>query len=141
MKRWQYYLVHFLLMVFFFLVARFFEIHFSNTVFFLLAYAWHFTLETPGAKEAWVKSKKRFSFITMVFRFNHYLLIYAASFENKLPKFAKKIKAGVVRGCSPFLFALTLIFFGGAGNILYVLLGSILFEMCQALFRKSLGGF
>lgn len=128
MQRWHYYLFHFVIMGAFFLGTLLVDFSFPNAVFFLLAYAWHFTLETPGAKEMWVKSKKRYSFVAMVFRFNHYLQIYAIQFENKFPAFIRRFRPSIVRSLSPLLFAVILLFFGGHGNLFFVLLGSLFFE-------------
>lgn len=138
LQRWQYYLFHFIVMGAFYIGSHFLDFLFTNTVFFLLAYAWHFTLETPGAKETWVKSKKRFSFIALVFKFNHYLQIYSVQVADKLPAFVRKFKGGFVRAISPLLFALTLIFFGGNGNLFFVLFGSLVFEVFNILFIKTL---
>lgn len=138
MQRWQYYLFHFIVMGIYFLMNNLLDYPFTNTVFFLLAYAWHFTLETPGAKETWLKSSKRFSFIVMVFRFNHYLQIYAVHFEKKIPKLIFKYKGGLVRAVSPLLFASILLFFGGHGNLFFVLLGSLIFEILNQVVIKKI---
>lgn len=124
----------------FFLGTQLVSFPFTNTVFFLLAYAWHFTLETPGAKETWVKSKKRYSFIAMVFRFNHYLQIYTVQFENKLPSFLRPFKGGLIRALSPLFFTLILLFFGGHGNLIFVLFGSIIFELLNKTLPKKVPG-
>ncbi len=141
MNRWKYYLIHFSVMGIWFAIGSFYSFLLINIVFFMLAYTWHFTLETPGARDVWLKSKKRYSFVAIIFKLNHYLQVYSVHLEKKLPNFFMRYKSSIVRSVSPMAFCIVLLFFGGSGNIFFVLLGSLIFEMCQALFKLSLGSF
>lgn len=106
------------------------HIEFLNTLFFVMAYVWHFTLLTPGLKEKMLTQKQRFSFINVVVRTNYYLQLFIRS--NKIP-----FRSSVIRAISPFLFTFLLMVAGGNGNILFTLFGSFCFEITHYYLSKK----
>ena len=128
MKRWLYYSLHFSILILTLISFQLFELLFENQIFFIMAYVWHFTLLTPGAREMMLKSNRKFSFISLVFKMNHYLQIAFVSIQHKFPQKIVNIKAPILRALSPFFFCAILIFFGVRGELFVVVLGSILFE-------------
>lgn len=129
MKRWQYYSIHFSVLILTLILFQFFNLLFENQIFFVMAYVWHFTLLTPGAKEMMLKSKRKYSFISIIFKMNHYLQIAFVSIQHKFPNKIVMIKASLLRALSPFLFCTILLFFGGRGDLVFVILGSLFFEL------------
>jgi hypothetical protein len=103
---------------------------FLNTLLFILAFIWHFTLLTPGLKEKVIISKQRFSFLSVVVRINYYLQLFI-----KIDKF--RFGPSIIRAISPVLFVLLLKVAGGNGNVLFALLGSVSFEFFYRLIIKK----
>lgn len=105
-------------------------IDYLNTLFFVLAFIWHFTLLTPGLKEKMLVSKQRFSFLNVVVRINYYLQLFIKI--EKVPN-----GAAIVRALSPLAFTFLLMVLGGNGNILFTVLGSVCFEFSYYLVNRK----
>lgn len=96
-------------------------IQFVNIVFFITTFVWHFTLLTPGIREKILSSGQRYSFLSVIVRINHYLQLFI---NLKNIPFASSI----IRAISPLVFTLILLVFGGTGNLMFSLMGSVCFE-------------
>lgn len=136
MKRWLYYSIHFSVLILMLILFQLLNLLFENQIFFIMAYVWHFTLLTPGARELMLKSNRKYSFISIIFKLNHYLQIAFVSIQHKFPQSIVAIKASLLRAVSPFLFCGILIFFGGRGDLVFVVLGSFLFELINWVSNK-----
>lgn len=136
MKRWQYYSIHFSVLILTLILFQLLNLLFENQIFFIMAYVWHFTLLTPGAREMMLKSKRKYSFISIIFKMNHYLQIAFVSIQHKFPNKIVMIKASILRALSPFLFCSILLFFGGRGDLTFVVFGSIFFELLNWMTLK-----
>lgn len=106
------------------------KIDYLNTLFFIMAFIWHFTLLTPGLKEKMLTKKQRFSFLNVVVRTNYYLQLFIN---------IKRVPFGpsIVRAISPLLFIFILKVVGGNGNMLYAVLGSVCFEISYYIFNRK----
>jgi hypothetical protein len=105
---------------------------FLNSLFFILAYVWHFTLLTPGLKEKMlVGGKQRFSFLSVIIRINYYLQLFIK--VDKIP-----FGRSAVRAISPILFTFLLLVAGGNGNIFFALMGSFCFEFFYFFFSDKI---
>lgn len=105
-------------------------IDYLDTLFFVLAFIWHFTLLTPGLKEKMLTSKHRFSFLNVVVRINYYLQLFIKI--QKVP-----FGTSVVRALSPLIFTFFLMVLGGSGNLLFTILGSVCFEVSYYFLNKK----
>lgn len=120
----RYYFVSMICFFIFYSIFSLLKIHFLNTLFFMLAYIWHFALLTPGLKEKIFTKKQRFSFINVVVRVNHYLQLLIKI--DKIP-----FGPSIIRAISPLLFTFILMVAGGNGNMIFTLLGSLCFEVAH----------
>lgn len=139
----QYYFVSFAILLVSWGLLWGIGIEFVNLVFFILAYVWHFTLQTPGLKEKVIKSQRKSSFLSVIVYFNHYLQVLASSKlaqEGKKAQFRKLIGTALVRALSPLLFVLLLLILGGGGNVVFAFLGSFVFECQYYLLKTTLTG-
>lgn len=127
----RYYLIHFVTVAVVWLVFILLDFEFVNIIFFVMAYVWHFSLMAPGVREKILTSNARFSFLSVTMRVNHYLQMF-------LP--AHKIPYGpsVVRAISPLVFSFMLLVAGGAGNLLFTILGSLVFETIYLFLNKKI---
>lgn len=107
-----------------------FKVEFVNNLFFITSYVWHFTLLTPGLKEKMLIQKQRLSFINVVVRVNYYLQLFI-----KIDRFS--FGPSIIRAISPLVFTSLLLIVGGSGNILFTILGSVMFEAAQFLLNKK----
>jgi hypothetical protein len=117
----RYYLISFITAAIFWLIFILLDIDFINVTFFIMSYIWHFTLLVPGIRENLLKRKIKYSFLSIVVKVNYYLQLFLPT--EKIP-----YGASVVRAISPFLFSSVLLIAGGIGNLLFTLLGSLVFE-------------
>lgn len=137
MKAWdklsilsKYYIISFLNLGICFGIIYLAGINFLDQVFFLTAFVWHFSLQTPGLKERVMTNHHKLSFLAVVVRVNHYLQIFIHA--KHLPN-----ASSVIRAISPALFTFLLFILGGHGNILFTLLGSFCFEVVYVLVKKK----
>lgn len=98
------------------------DLEFLNLIFFLMAFVWHFALLAPGLKQKVLTSHHRLSFLSVVMRIDHYLHLFIRF--KKIP-----YSSALIRAFSPFFFCFLLFVFGGSGNLLFTLLGSLIFEL------------
>lgn len=106
------------------------KMDFIDTLFFAMAFVWHFALLTPGLKEQVLTGKQKFSFLSIVVRVNYYLQLFI-----KINNFS--FGPSIIRALSPFAFTFVLMVVGGNGNILFTLFGSIAFELTYYLMNKK----
>ena len=106
------------------------DIHFVDQIFFLTAFVWHFSLQTPGLKEKVMTNHHKLSFLAVVVRLNYYLQLFINI--KRLP-----YASSLIRAISPALFTLLLFILGGQGNIIFTLLGSLCFEVIYMLVKKN----
>lgn len=119
----RYYVKYILAFLIFFGLLNLIDIFYSNQLFFMVTYIWHFTLCTPGVKEKMLTKKQRFSFLNVIVRVNYYLQLFI-----KTDKIPLGVGPAFVRALSPMLFIFFLKVVGGNGNILFALMGSVFFE-------------
>lgn len=131
-ERSKYYIVTFLPLGIFWILLTLINIEFENIVFFVMAYVWHLSLQTPGLRDMVIKSHGKLSFLGLMVKLNYYLQLFI-NFKN-LP-----FASGIIRSFSPLLFALVINFLGGVGSILFTLLGSFLFEVIYFAYKKWIG--
>ncbi len=105
-------------------------LNYLDTLFFILAFIWHFTLLTPGLKEKMLVSKQRFSFLNVIVRINYYLQLFI-----KIERFP--FGPSLIRAISPLVFTFMLMVVGGNGNMLFTILGSACFEVSYYLWNKK----
>lgn len=121
-NRSLYYFVSLFMAIVYWLLLTLIDLDFVNIVFFLLAYIWNFSLLVPGALEYAFKSKSKLSLYVIAIKFNYYLSLFTKKYEFKFHN-------SIVRSISPALFTLLLLLIGGSGNVLFALLGSLIFEV------------
>lgn len=109
-------------------LLSFIDLEFLNLIFFLMAFVWHFALLAPGLKQKVLTSHHRLSFLSVVMRIDHYLHLFIGIRFNKIP-----FSSAFIRAFSPFFFCFLLFVFGGSGNLLFTLLGSLVFELMYFL--------
>jgi len=102
---------------------------FLNFLFFTVGFVWHFALLTPGIKDQVFARHQRLSFLSMVVRTNYYLQLFVST--EKIP-----FKSSIIRALSPLLFSFLLMVLTNNGNLLFTLLGSLMFELAHALLIK-----
>lgn len=107
------------------------NISFINIIFCMMAYIWHFSLLAPNVKEKVLKKGNRFSLLSIVFQTNYYLQMFISYPKNK-------IRSSLVRAISPLIFTFVLYFFGGSGNLIFTLIGSLIFESMYSLVLKKI---
>lgn len=137
MKAWnklsilsKYYIISFLNLGLCFGVVYLIGSHFVDQIFFLTAFVWHFSLQTPGLREKVMTNHHKLSFLAVVVRLNHYLQIFINI--KRLP-----YASSFIRAISPALFTFLLFILGGQGNIVFTLLGSLCFEVVYVLVKKK----
>ncbi len=108
--------------------------NFVDQIFFLTAFVWHFSLQTPGLREKVMTNHHKLSFLAVVVRLNHYLQIFINI--KRLP-----YASSFIRAISPALFTFLLFILGGQGNIVFTLLGSFCFEVVYVLVKKKTNAF
>ena len=118
----KYYFFSIVFGLIFWLVLSLLNVEFINAIFFTMAYIWHFAFLAPEMKDYALKSKNKFSLLTVVFKLNFYLQMFIR-YE------AFPYTSSFVRAVSPLLFTFVLYLFGGSGNLLFAFLGSIVFEL------------
>ena len=128
----RYYFFSFVTLAIIWLVLSLMDVNFLDIVFFVTAFVWHFSLLAPGLKEKILATNQKYSFISVMVRVNHYLQLFINL--KKVPH-----SSAFVRAISPFLFCLFLLVFGGCGNLLFTLLGSLCFEILYLVIRKYIG--
>lgn len=106
------------------------DIHFVDQIFFLTAFVWHFSLQTPGLKEKVMTNHHKLSFLAVVVRLNYYLQLFINI--KRLP-----YASSFIRAISPALFTFLLFILGGQGNIVFTLLGSFCFEVMYVIVKKK----
>lgn len=106
------------------------QVAFINVIFFITAFVWHFALLTPHLKDKVMTNNHKFSFISVVVRINYYLQLFINL--KRLP-----FGSSFVRALSPLAFSFLLLVLGGAGNLLFTLLGSFCFEVIYLLTYKK----
>ncbi len=126
----KYYLVFLVTVILSWGLLSLFNIEFLNQIFFLMAFVWHFALMTPSLKQKVLTSYHRLSFLAVVVRIDHYLHLFIKL--KKVP-----FEASFIRSFSPLFFTFILFVLGGNGNLLFTLLGSLLFEVIYlSLYKK-----
>lgn len=137
MKRWnklsilsKYYIVSFANLGICFGVVYLVGSSFVDQIFFLTAFVWHFSLQTPGLQEKVMTNHHKLSFLSVVVRLNYYLQIFI---NIKRLKYASSF----IRAVSPALFTILLFMLGGQGNIVYTVLGSFCFELVYILVKNK----
>ena len=91
------------------------DVHFVDKIFFLTAFVWHFSLQTPGLKEKVMTNHHKLSFLAVVVRLNYYLQLFINL--KRLP-----YASSFIRAISPALFTFLLFILCGQGNIFFLLL-------------------
>ncbi len=126
----RYYLVFLVTVVLSWGLLSILNVEFLNQIFFIMAFVWHFALMTPDLKQKVFASYHRLSFLSVVIRVDHYLHLFIKI--EKIP-----FGSSLIRGLSPLLFTFILFVLGGNGNLLFTLLGSVLFESIYlAVYKK-----
>lgn len=125
----RYYLIYLIEIILVWGVLSIVGIDFYFIIFLMVGFVWPMTLLTPKLKDKVYNSQGRFSFITIVYRMNHFLQMLI----NK-----KNIwyVTSVIRLISPILFIALINIFGGNGEFLPVLIGWFLFEVSHFVFKK-----
>lgn len=129
----KYYFFSIIFGLLFWFILTLMNVEFINSIFFTMAYIWHFAFLAPEMKDYALKSKNKFSLLTVVFKLNYYLQMFIR-YE------AFPFTASFVRAVSPLLFTFVLYLFGGSGNLLFTFLGSIAFEVIYFNFLKKIIG-
>ncbi|MCK5074070.1 MAG: hypothetical protein KAQ98_11640 [Bacteriovoracaceae bacterium] len=129
----RFYIIGFIPFVVFYLVLSLFDVILLNKLFFSLAYIWNMFLLTPGACEKISSRRYRIAFVRFVFWINNTL-------QSKLNGRSNPWLAILLRTITPFLFVVILYLIALRGNILFVLLGSFLFESCYMLSGRFFPG-
>lgn len=129
----KYYFASIVFGLVFWLLFSFLGVEFINIIFFIMAFIWHFAFLAPEMKDYALKSKNRFSLLTVVFKLNFYLQMFIR--YEKFP-----YTASFVRAVSPLLFTFILYLFGGSGNLIFTFLGSITFELVYFNILKKIIG-
>ena len=130
----KYYILSFVNLGIFFGIISLLDVHFVDQIFFLTAFVWHFSLQTPGLKEKVMKNHHKLSFLAVVVRLNYYLQIFINI--KRLP-----YAPSLIRAISPALFTFLLFILGGQGNIIFTLLGSLCFEVMYVIVKKKTNTF
>lgn len=126
----RYYIISFVTLAICFGVISLIGSNFADQVFFLTAFVWHFSLQTPGLKEKVMTNHHKLSFLAIVVRANHYMQLFIKA--DRLP-----YASSFIRAISPALFTFLLFILGGQGNIFYTLLGSFCFEVIYVWVKKK----
>lgn len=141
MKAWnklsvlsKYYLISFATLAVCFGIIVLIDFNFIDQIFFLTAFVWHFSLQTPGLREKVMTNHHKLSFLAVIVRLNHYLQIFIN--VKRLP-----YASSFIRAISPVLFTFLLFILGGHGNILFTLIGSFCFEVVYVYAKKNTGFF
>jgi len=129
----KYYFLSIVFGLIFWIVLSLLNVEFINSIFFTMAFIWHFAFLAPEMKDYALKSKNKFSLLTVVFKLNFYLQMFIR-YE------AFPYTASFVRAVSPLLFTFVLYLFGGSGNLLFTFLGSIAFELVYFTMLKKIIG-
>ncbi len=127
----KYYFVSIFFGLLFWFVLSLLGVEFINSIFFTMAYIWHFAFLAPEMKDYALKSKNKFSLLTVVFKLNFYLQMFIR-YE------AFPYTPSFVRAVSPLIFTFVLYLFGGSGNLIFTFLGSIAFEFVYFLVLKRI---
>jgi hypothetical protein len=128
----RYYFFSFVGFLILWFLLIFLAVQFVNLIFFMTAYVWHFALLAPGLREKVLASKQKYSFLSVMIRVNYYLQLFIII--KRLP-----YSTSIIRAISPFIFTLILLVFGGNGNLLFTLIGSLCFEVIYHLVKPFLG--
>lgn len=126
----KYYIISFTNLAVCFGIISLIDVNFVDQIFFLTAFVWHFSLQTPGLREKVMTNHHKLSFLAVVVRLNHYLQIFINI--KKLP-----YASSFIRAISPALFTFLLFILGGHGNIILTLLGSLCFEVVYVIVKKK----
>ena len=126
----KYYIISFTNLAVCFGIISLINVNFVDQIFFLTAFVWHFSLQTPGLREKVMTNHHKLSFLAVVVRLNHYLQIFINI--KKLP-----YASSFIRAISPALFTFLLFILGGHGNIILTLLGSLCFEVVYVIVKKK----
>lgn len=102
---------------------------FLNQLFFMMAFFWPFTMQYPGLHDKVQENKYRFSTMRLFFFFDS---LFARFAKEDSPQFLKI----VLRGLPPVILLTTARILSGAGNIVFILLGFVLFEFCHFFVQK-----
>lgn len=126
----KYYIISFVNLGICFGVIYLIGSHFVDQIFFLTAFVWHFSLQTPGLREKVMTNHHKLSFLAVVVRLNHYLQLFINI--KRLP-----YASSLIRAISPVLFTFLLFILGGHGNIIFTLLGSLCFEVVYVFLKNK----
>lgn len=126
----KYYIISFVNLAICYGIISLVGINFVDQMFFLTAFVWHFSLQTPGLREKVMTNHHKLSFLAVVVRLNHYLQIFINI--KRLP-----YAPSFIRAISPVLFTFLLFILGGHGNILFTLIGSFCFEVVYVIVKKK----
>jgi hypothetical protein len=106
---------------------------FLNQLFFMMAFFWPFTMQYPGLHEKVQINKYRFSTMRLFFFFDSLFTRFSK------PESPKALQI-VLRGLAPILLLVTAKIASGTGNILFIFLGFIVFEICHYTVQKVFKG-
>lgn len=125
----RYYLIYLIEIVLVWGIMSVVGIDFYFIIFLMVGFVWPMTLMTPKLKDKVYQTGGRFSFLTIVYKLNHFLQMLI----NK-----KNIWyiSSVIRLISPLLFITLVNIFGGNGEYPPIFIGWFLFE-CSHFFLKK----
>ena len=106
---------------------------FLNQLFFMMAFFWPFTMQYPGLHEKVQINKYRFSTLRLFFFFD-------SLFTRFLKQDSPKALQIVLRGLAPIILLIAAKITSGTGNILFIFLGFIVFEICHFFVQKVFKG-
>lgn len=125
----RYYLIYLIEIILIWGVMSLVGIDFYFIIFLMVGFVWPMTLMTPRLKDKVHQTGGRFSFLTVVYKLNHFLQMLI----NK-----KNIwyVSSVIRLISPLLFIALINIFGGNGEFLPIFIGWFLFEGSHLGFKR-----
>lgn len=125
----RYYLIYLIEIVLIWGVMSLVGIDFYFIIFLMVGFVWPMTLMTPRLKDKVYQTGGRFSFLTVVYKLNHFLQMLI----NK-----KNIwyVSSLIRLISPLLFIVLVNIFGGNGEFLPIFIGWFLFEVSHFGFKR-----
>ena len=110
-------------------IMEIFDLKLISELYFLLTYCWHYALVVPELESKALSYSYRFSFLSAIFHLNNFIqnsvTLKSERFKTYLPSICRMI--------SPLVFCTTLSLITFYGNILFSILGTVVFEGCYLL--------
>ncbi len=106
---------------------------FLNQLFFMMAFFWPFTMLYPGLSDKTQQNKYRFSAMRLFFFFD-------SLFTRFIKPDSPLIVHSILRGLAPITLLVVAKLGSGTGNIAFIFLGFITFEICHYVVQRVFKG-